>query len=130
MNRILSRPATCGDREARRRADLADDGDDPVALDHPLAPWSTRSAGLTLSSAEQLDLAAEHAAGGVDLLDGEVDAHHGVLAQRAEEAGARRQVPDTDDVGVCPDDGGRPKRRQGRRPAEPFRIARRVNPFP
>ena len=68
---------------------------------------------MTLSSDEQFDLAAEHAARLIDLFSGEGDAHHGVLPERTEEAGARRQVPDTDDVGLCPDDGGRPDRRQG-----------------
>ena len=42
----------------------------------------------------QLDLAAHHAAGGVDFLDREVDRLNGILAERPEKAGPRRQVAD------------------------------------
>ena len=52
--------------------------------------------GLTESSLMSSILRPMHAAGGVDLLDREVDRLHGVLAERAEEAGARRQVADAD----------------------------------
>jgi hypothetical protein len=55
--------------------------------------------GLTESSFKQLDLAAHHAARGIDFLDREIDRHHGVFAERSEKAGARREMADLDDVG-------------------------------
>ena len=63
--------------------------------------------GLTEVLLQQLDLAAHHAAGGVDLLHREVDRHHGVIAERAEKAGARRQMADLDDVGGLGAQNGR-----------------------
>ena len=40
----------------------------------------------------------------VDLLSGELDAHHRVFAERSEEAGERRQVSDADRIGLRLDD--------------------------
>jgi hypothetical protein len=49
---------------------------------------------------QQLDLAAVHAARRIDLVGGELNAHHGVIAERPEEAGARREMPDLDRIGL------------------------------
>jgi hypothetical protein len=56
--------------------------------------------GLTESSMTQLDLATHHPAGRVDLLRSELHAHDRVFAERTEEAGERRQVPDADGGGL------------------------------
>ena len=55
--------------------------------------------GLTEVLLDEFDLAAHHPAGGIDLLDRKIRRLHGELAERAEKAGARRQVTDPDDVG-------------------------------
>jgi hypothetical protein len=74
MNRILLREATCA--IVRQEAE---DISPMILFQH-------------------FDLASHHAARGVDLLDREIDRHHRVFAERAEKAGARRQVADPDDI--------------------------------
>ena len=54
---------------------------------------------------DELDLAAQNAAGGVDLLDCELHPHLREFAERAEEAGDRREVPDADHISLRLDDG-------------------------
>ncbi len=56
---------------------------------------------------EDLEPASEDAARSVDLLDREVRRHHRIFAQRSEEAGARRQVAEADDVRRLREDDGR-----------------------
>ena len=85
------------DCKSRGRGNLADDHRDLVALDQTLG---LRGCGLRIDRVlqHQFELAAVHAARRIDLVGGKLDAHHGVVAERAEEAGARRQVSDLDDV--------------------------------
>ena len=99
----------CGDlrdRQARGRRDLADDAGHLVALDHALG---LGGGGLRVDRVflEELDLAADDAAGGVDLVHRHVGGHHGIFAERAEEAGARRQVADLDGVRLGAANGGK-----------------------
>ena len=56
--------------------------------------------GLTESSLSSSILRPDHAAGGIDLLHREIGGHHGIFAERAEEAGARRQMADLERVGL------------------------------
>ena len=86
------------DGQARGGRDFADDAGDLVALDHALG---LGRGGLRIDRIllQQLDLAAHHAARGVDLLDREIGGHHGVFAERSEKAGARRQMAELDDIG-------------------------------
>jgi len=81
---------------AGRRA--ADDGDDAIILDQARGEGPRLVGVAAVVIEEELDLLAEHAAGGVDLVDRHVDRLHRELAQRPEEAGARRQVTDADHV--------------------------------
>ncbi len=94
------------DRKPRRRADLADDRNHLVALDQPRG---LRRCGLRVDAVlgDQLDLAAHHATGGVDFLDGKLDPHHRVLAERSQESGERRQVTDADRVRLAAADRGK-----------------------
>ena len=71
-----------------------------------------------------------HAAGGVDLLHRHVGRLHGVLAERAEKAGARRQVADLDDVRLGTEIAGKPKMPAAKAaPAPPAIISRREMPL-
>ena len=56
--------------------------------------------GLTESSITSSILRPMTPPARIDLLRGELDAHLGELAERPEEAGARRQMPDADRVGL------------------------------
>jgi hypothetical protein len=85
-----------------------------ITLDHALG---LGGGGLRVDAVlgEKLDLAAGDPAGGVDLLDGQLRGLDGELAERPEEAGARRQVADADDVRLplrqgWPRQGGRKER--------------------
>src|SRR6185369_13793227 len=55
---------------------------------------------------QQLDLAPEHAAARVDLGHGHVHRLHREFPERAEEAGARREVPHADDTRLAVADEG------------------------
>src|SRR5213596_3659176 len=92
------------DREARRRGDEALDRHDPVLLDQ-LPRLLHRHARVGLVLGDQLDLAAEDAALFVQLFDRERGALLAVLADRAEEARERDELPDADGL-LRPHDGG------------------------
>ena len=68
---------------------------------------------------DQLDLATDDPARRVDFLDGERDAHHRILAERTEKAGARRQMAQPHRVGLaahdCREPDGASARRQRQR---------------
>ena len=92
------------DRQAGGRRDLADDTGDLVALEHALG---LGRGGLRVDRIllQQFELAAVDPAGGVDLLGGKIGGHDAIFAERAEEAGARRQVPEADRIRtLCEDD--------------------------
>src|SRR3989442_141154 len=92
------------DREARRRGDEALDRHDPVLLDQ-LPRLLHRHARVGLVLGDQLDFPAEDAALFVQLLDRERGALLAVLADRAEEARERDELPDADGL-LRPHDGG------------------------
>ena len=126
MNTVLVRLRDLGDREARGGRDLADDHRDLVALDQALG---LGRGGLRIDRIlhHELDLAAHDAARGVDLLGRELDAHHGVFAERPEEAGARRQMADPDGVGLRASTiAGMPMPASAAEPAAPLKRVRRV----
>ena len=105
------------DREARCRADLADDRDHLVALDQALR---LGRCGLRIDAVfgDQVDLAAVDAAARIDFFNRQVHAHHGVLAERAEKTGQRCQMAEAYRVGLAADDGrksDRPERARRRR---------------
>src|SRR5205823_4148949 len=83
------------DGEARGRGDEPLDRDDAVLLDQ-LARLLHRDARVRLVLGDQLELPAERAALLVQFLDGERRALLAVLADRAEEAGERDELPDAD----------------------------------
>ncbi len=85
------------DRQRRGGGNLTDDTGDLVALDHALG-LGRGGLGIDRVFLQQLELAAVDAAGGIDLLGGEVGRHDAVLAERAKEAGARRQVSEADRI--------------------------------
>ena len=87
------------DREAGRRRNLADNDRDLVALDQALG---LGGGGLRIDRVlhDELDLAAHHATDCVDLISGELDAHHRVFAERSQEARQRREVSDSDRIGL------------------------------
>src|SRR5262249_33479023 len=60
---------------------------------------------------DDLDLAAHHAAGPVDLLLGHADAELRIGAKRAEESGKRREMTDSDLVALAAHDGRESKGR-------------------
>ena len=93
------------DGERRGGRDLADDHRDLVALDQALG---LGGGGLRIDRIldHELDLAAQDAAGGVDLLGREPHAHLGEFSERTEEPGDRREMADPDHVGLRLDDGG------------------------
>ena len=93
----------------RCRADLTDDNGHLVALEQALGLGRGRLR-IDAILGNELDLAAHDAAGRIDLVDRERDTHHRVLAQWTEKAGARRQVPEADRLGLAADDGGKPER--------------------
>ena len=84
-------------RLRQRRVDVADQEVDLVALDQ-LERLLHRGGGVAAGRIldQQLDLAAENAALGVDLLDGELRADQFVLAERGEGAGQRIVEADLD----------------------------------
>ena len=98
MNKVLLREATCAIVRHEAEENLADDAGDLVALDHALG-FGGGSLRIDRVLFQQFDLLAHHAARCVDLLNGKVDRHYRILAERAEKPGARRQVADPDDVG-------------------------------
>src|SRR5437879_12515239 len=113
------------DGKARRRADLADDRGDLVALDQPLC-LRRRRLRIDAVFGDELDLAPHDAARAVDLLDRELDAHHRVLAERPEEAGARREVAKADRVRLTADNrrkSERAERGDGARPLQHLTTA-------
>src|SRR4029434_104060 len=93
------------DGKARRRADLADDRGDLVALDQPLRLGRCRLR-IHAVFGDQLDLATHDAARTIDFFDREIYAHHRVFAERPEEARARSQVAEADSVGLAAHDRG------------------------
>jgi hypothetical protein len=97
---------TCAIASPRRRADLADETRDLVALEQPLRLGGRRLR-VHAVLGDQLDLAPHHAAGSVDLVDRKRDAHHRVFTQRPEEAGARRQMSEANGIGLSADDRGK-----------------------
>ena len=62
---------------------------------------------------DQVDFAAHDPAGGIDLVDREIDPHHRIFAQWPQKAGARRQVADADRVRLGANDGGKSSDAQG-----------------
>src|SRR2546422_3671334 len=92
------------DREARRRGAEALDRHAPVLLDQ-LPRLLHRHARVGLVLGDQLDFPAEDAARFVQLLDRERGALLAVLADRAEEARERDELPDADGL-LRPHDGG------------------------
>jgi hypothetical protein len=81
------------DGERRGGVDLAHEHHHAVALEHALRLGGSHLR-VDRVLAEHFDLLAHDAAGGVDLLGGHLRAHHGVFAERAEEAGERGEVAD------------------------------------
>jgi hypothetical protein len=79
----------------RGRVDLAHQELDAVALEHALR-LGRGGRRIDRVLRHHVELAPHHAARRVDLLGGHLDAHHGVLAERAEKAGERREVPNLD----------------------------------
>jgi hypothetical protein len=97
------------DGKARCRADLTDDRGDLVALDQSLR-LGRRRLRIHAVLGDQLDLAPHDAAAGIDFLDGERDAHHCILAERAKEASARCKVAEANRVGLTADNCGKAER--------------------
>ena len=93
---VLVRPATC--------AMVSAEAEKSPMIQATLSRSTMRSAlveavwGLTECFLQQFELAAIDAAGGIGSLGGEVCRHDAVFAERAEEAGARRQVSEADRV--------------------------------
>ncbi len=94
------------DREARCRADLADDRRHLVAFDQAFRLGRSRLR-IHAVLGDQFDLATHHAATAIDLVDREIDTHHRVLAQRPEKTRARREMTDPDGFGLAAHDGGK-----------------------
>ena len=101
------------DRQRRRAVDLAQKADDLVALDQ-LLRLRHRGRGIDAILGEQVDLAPEHAARRVDLVDRERRGAQAVLPKLAEKAGAWREVADFYGVSLRPHDRRKAQRSGGR----------------
>ena len=83
--------------------------DDLVALDQ-LLRLGDRGLRIHAVLRDHLDLASEHSASGVDLLDGERRAAEPVLADLREEPGTRRDMAELDRVGLSAHERGKTER--------------------
>ena len=97
------------DGHRRGGADLAHQDGGAVLLEHALGLGGGRGR-VDRVFRDDVELAPHDAAGLVDLLLGHAEAELGVGAERAEEAGQRRQMPDLDLVGLAARNGWKPER--------------------
>jgi hypothetical protein len=87
------------DSESRRRTDLPDKADHLIALDQ-LVRLGHGGGGIDAVFGDHLDPAPEYAARRIGFFDRQHGALVAVFAHLAEKAGARRDVSDTDRVGL------------------------------
>ncbi len=94
-----------GDGQAGGGVDLADQAHHLVALDQ-LLRLGHRGLGIDAVLGDQLELPAEHAAGGIGFLNRKRSGLESIFPQLPEKSGARREVTQFDGVGLRTHYGG------------------------